>query len=145
MFAVTTVANMTQPQLDHIARIFEQTASPRKLLTKHSGKYLPVYSVQAFDEANKPFHWGVTCMPPHERRRTADPPIAALLRGGEVRDPARQAARGRDGRAAADGLRVARRRRRAVGRQQVRGGGRPLPPAAGGHTPPQYRQQPGIK
>ena len=54
---------MTQPQLDHIARIFEQTASPRKLLTKHGGKYLPVYSVQAFDEANKPFHWGVTCMP----------------------------------------------------------------------------------
>ena len=30
-----------------------------------------------------------------------------------------------------------------MGRQQVRGRGRPLPPAAGGHTPPQHRQQPG--
>ena len=56
----TTVASMTATtQLADIIKLFDETSCSQKLLTKHDNNYLPIYSIQAFEEANKPLHLGV--------------------------------------------------------------------------------------
>ena len=53
---------MTQTsQLADIIKLFDESSCSKKLLTKHNNNYLPIYSIQAFEEANKPFHFGVIC------------------------------------------------------------------------------------
>ena len=46
-------------QLADIVKLFIETSCSQKLLTKHDNSYLPIYSIQAFEEANKPLHLGV--------------------------------------------------------------------------------------
>ena len=47
-------------QLADIIKLFDETSCSQKLLTKHDdNSYLPIYSIQAFEEANKALHLGV--------------------------------------------------------------------------------------
>ena len=46
-------------QFTDIIKLLDETSCSQKHLTKHDDNYLPIYSVQAFEEANKKLHLGV--------------------------------------------------------------------------------------
>ena len=137
---------MTQmTRLADIIKLFDETSCSQKLLTKHDNNYLPIYSIQAFEEANKPLHLGVIYNQQHVLLTYCDPLYyQALLCRGEVPDDVCQGAGGRDGAAEQDGRGVDQRAgRQAAHREQVRGGGRSLPPPARRDSRPEHGQQSG--
>ena len=65
---------MTQrTQLADIIKLFDETPCSQKLLAKHDNNYLPIYSIQAFEEANKPLHLGVIYNQQHVLLTYCDP------------------------------------------------------------------------
>ena len=46
-------------KLNDIVTILESVSPPHRLLTAHDNHYIPLYSLQAFQALDKPFHMGV--------------------------------------------------------------------------------------
>ena len=50
---------MTHAQIQEVIRVLDTVEPPKKLLTQHENHFIPIYSVQAFEDAGKPFRMGV--------------------------------------------------------------------------------------
>ena len=51
------IANMNV--LTDVTNTLENTRPPNELLCKYENHYIPIYSIQAFQDLNRPFHMGV--------------------------------------------------------------------------------------
>merc|ERR1712126_28997 len=74
-------ANMTI--LTDITNVLENTRPPNELLCKYENHYIPIYSVQAFQDLNRPFHMGPYS--PEEKYRMIQAKTRADVDGSQSR------------------------------------------------------------